>query len=383
MKFPDKFLKIIQTNFRKMNCFQPTINPNLLEDEVLVAQKQNVKVYDESSDKKLGQLSITTHHLYWGTAGGFPNNGKSLKLQLRNVKSVREEWGTQMVFGRKRRLVLEVLNTESGTTSVIRLSGPEGIDTKTMEMLNEVLAAKVWNIEETKVTTKRSFGIGGIQKSISDKIEDREKKINVAFQDLTKLISMAKDIVTVSKSISAKIQKREDGIEENETIKFKSALMNLGIEDPVCKDNFQNNREFLKMLANEITQVVLESIIKSGGMMTIVEVYCRINRARGLELVSPEDVLNACRLMSGPITLKQYPSGALILQLENHDDSKVVEEIKQTIEEKNSLSVEELASYLNISLLLAKEKFLIAEKGGVVCRDESIEGLRFYSNLFL
>lgn len=30
-------------------------------------------------------------------------------------------------------------------------------------------------------------------------------------------------------------------------------------------------------------------------MMTLPEVYCRLNRARGMELLSPEDVLNACQ----------------------------------------------------------------------------------------
>lgn len=31
--------------------------------------------------------------------------------------------------------------------------------------------------------------------------------------------------------------------------------------------------------------------------MTLSDVYCRINRARGLELLSPEDILNACQML--------------------------------------------------------------------------------------
>lgn len=118
-------------------------------------------------------------------------------------------------------------------------------------------------------------------------------------------------------------------------------------------------------------------------MMTITEVYCRINRARGLELVSPEDVLNACKLLDGPIKLRQYPSGAIILQLENHSDEQVAEDVKQLVKESGSISIEECARLQNVSVLLAHERFLIAERAGKVCRDESIEGLRFYPNLFL
>lgn len=35
---------------------------------------------------------------------------------------------------------------------------------------------------------------------------------------------------------------------------------------------------------------------KSGGMIALVDVYCLFNRARGTELISPEDLLQACAL---------------------------------------------------------------------------------------
>ena len=33
-------------------------------------------------------------------------------------------------------------------------------------------------------------------------------------------------------------------------------------------------------------------------MMTLSDAFCRLNRARGLELVSPDDLLNACAELS-------------------------------------------------------------------------------------
>lgn len=53
------------------------------------------------------------------------------------------------------------------------------------------------------------------------------------------------------------------------------------------------------------------------------------------------------------------------------------------VNQANSLSVEQLAQILNISLLLAQERLLTAERSGKICRDESIEGLKFYPNRFL
>lgn len=48
-----------------------------------------------------------------------------------------------------------------------------------------------------------------------------------------------------------------------------------------------------------------------------------------------------------------------------------------------SLTSEQLAQELGISVLLAKERLLTTEKSGAICRDDTIEGLRFYPNLFL
>jgi len=129
--------------------------------------------------------------------------------------------------------------------------------------------------------------------------------------------------------------------------------------------------------------MLLDPIDESGGMMSLADVYCRVNRARGLELLSPEDLLNACRQLKGPIKLRQFPSGAMVLQLESHDDETVAEETAKEVEKTKSIGVEELARVLNISLLLAQERLSTAERLGKVCLDESIEGLRFYPNEFI
>lgn len=118
-------------------------------------------------------------------------------------------------------------------------------------------------------------------------------------------------------------------------------------------------------------------------MMSLADVYCRVNRARGLELLSPEDLLHACEQLTGPIKLRRFPSGAMVLQLESQDDEFIATDTLEKVQIAESLAVEELANQLGISLLLAKERLLVTERLGKVCRDESVEGLRFYPNLLL
>jgi hypothetical protein len=50
---------------------------------------------------------------------------------------------------------------------------------------------------------------------------------------------------------------------------------------------------------------------KMGGMMTLTDVYCLYNRARGTELISPEDLLEACQLfpaVGAGLHVREFPS---------------------------------------------------------------------------
>ena len=62
-------------------------------------------------------------------------------------------------------------------------------------------------------------------------------------------------------------------------------------------------------------------------MMSLTDVYCRMNRARGLELLSPEDLLNACHQLNSlnlPVRFRQYESGLCVLQLADQDDGFII-----------------------------------------------------------
>ena len=47
------------------------------------------------------------------------------------------------------------------------------------------------------------------------------------------------------------------------------------------------------------------------------------------------------------------------------------------------LTAEDLSRSAGVSVVLAKERMLSAERAGVAVRDDSVEGLRFYTNRFL
>ena len=63
-----------------------------------------------------------------------------------------------------------------------------------------------------------------------------------------------------------------------------------------------------------------------AGIMALPDVYCLFNRARGTELVSPDDVLAAIRLfpsIGAALRLRTFSSGLLVVQSNSHSDAEV------------------------------------------------------------
>ncbi|KAJ3631993.1 hypothetical protein MTP99_013092 [Tenebrio molitor] len=197
---------------------------------------------------------------------------------------------------------------------------------------------------------------------------------------------MAKDMVQLSRTISTKIKEKQGDITEDETVRFKSYLLSLGIDDPVTRNSYKTDNQFYRSLAKQICDILQPHIEEMGGMMALTDVFCRVNRARGLELLSPEDILSACQIMESlnlPLKLFQFSSGVMVLQDATLNDENIAEATAIMLDDKGSLSSEELAQTLGIAFTLAKERLLTAEKYGKSCRDDSVEGLRFYPNKFL
>jgi len=394
-----------------MNRFE-YIEARLKENESFVSTDRNVKIYDgdQKTQFEEGEVVLTTHRLFWGQPGVIAQAAVTLCLNLRYVVSISDETASSNFFGRKTRLILHLRPPahdklpgplDNSRAAFIKLSGKNGLSTEFMTSLRETVTARIWEVNlsspnnnspasnnplsnlDAQTRLRMRTGIGGIEKSLEAKTRETDENIALAFQDLRVLMAMAKEMVVISKDISTKIKEHRGEISTDSTVQFKSYLMSLGIDDPVTRENFSSNTQYYQSLANQICEMILDPLEQNGGIMSLADVYCRVNRARGLELLSPEDLLNSCRYMNGPVKYRVFPSGAMVLQLESHDDEIISVQTLEMVREAGSLAVEDLAQRMQISLLLAKERMLATERLGKLCRDESIEGLRFYPNLML
>jgi len=51
-------------------------------------------------------------------------------------------------------------------------------------------------------------------------------------------------------------------------------------------------------LAKEVEKFSFGVLDKFGGVLALIDIYCMYNRARGTDLISPEDLLIACEKLN-------------------------------------------------------------------------------------
>ncbi|XP_077558426.1 vacuolar protein sorting 36 isoform X3 [Haemaphysalis longicornis] len=332
---------------------------------------------------------LTSHQVYWTGS-----EKQRISLHLGLVVLIEEQSGS---WSKSAKIVAHVSPpsdekhagvVQSSSFDYVRFSFRSGGASEFYQEMQGALQKKDWLKMPTVDSRGKRIraGIVGIERQIQAKHDEADKNISAAFEDLSKLMDMAKEMVALSKSISQKLKEKGSSLTDDETIMFKSHLLSLGISDPVTKSAYGSSNTYHRELAKQLAEVLEQPVRDAGGILAMTDVYCRINRARGLELLSPEDLLNACKVMESlqlPLRLHVFESGVTVLKLATQNDENMATETRQLIDEHGSLSAEQLSPLVHIPVILAKERLICAEQRGLACRDDTVEGLRFYPNLFL
>ncbi|WKY01608.1 hypothetical protein Q1695_015540 [Nippostrongylus brasiliensis] len=372
-----------------------------LED--LLCQAGHVGIYDgdlKHTAFEQGTASLTLHRIIWADSS---DPDRRLILHHSLVKSTEKHHKSMFSRGGKIIVRLEpapansVGPQRSSPYNYIRLVFRGGGEEDFYKKYEEALKRKTWQRSSSGSSSggsrtsqgiqMRPVGIAGLEKRLAENHQRTHETISQAFEDMSRLMETARDMVNLSKSISEKLRSRRGEITEDETVAFKSYLLSLGVSDPVTKSVYGSGAAYFEKLAEELRTVLLEPLKECGGMMTLPEVFCRVNRARGMELLSPEDLLNACQALSrkpdSPMELHRFATGVIVLQLKTASIESMVEATAEFVKLNGSATASELATSHGITVILAKERLLAAEEKAMLCRDDSTEGLKFYPNRFL
>lgn len=206
--------------------------------------------------------------------------------------------------------------------------------------------------------------------------------------DSEQLLKEASELLTVIKKYVSLLQKGQqttDSKEIEDAQQLASMLEDMGMTSALTKKQIgggkrgKNFDEYYELLARQVADFLLPKLPKMGGVLTLTDVFCLFNRARGTNLISPDDLSEACELLSTlnlGISKRTFPSGIVVVQLDSMLDNteKIVGLCPTTALEASHV--------LKVSPLLATEQLEEAERMGLLCRDVTLERTCFYPNRF-
>ncbi|KKF92764.1 Vacuolar protein sorting-associated protein 36 [Ceratocystis platani] len=220
--------------------------------------------------------------------------------------------------------------------------------------------------------------------------------IGNAFEDLEALMASAKEIVDLAERFSRKVN--------GNSTEATSVATQLGL---VTTKDIAGTSEslYLSELARTVAEFLTDDsrgvLKKAGGVISLVDLWAMFNRARGgVELVSPTDFEMAARLfhkLKLPVRLRTFKSGVLVVQGKDRTDDSIIRALLEWLDDLHQfppdkevswdwhefgrgVTAQDAAERFGWSIGVAEEELDMAEQKGVLCREESIEGLKYWKN---
>ena len=246
----------------------------------------------------------------------------------------------------------------------------------------------------------KTVGIAGLEQRRLEVRQNNELVIGNAFEDLEALMASAKEIVALAESFAS-----SNGANEySESSAVANALGLVTTKDMLGGGSSSESlyvSELSRNLAEFLTDDSRGVLRKAGGIISLVDLWAIFNRARGgVELVSPLDFEKAARLwekLKLPVRLRQFKSGVLVVQASDRTDEKTIKTLLIWLSDLHSfppdkelawnwqvfgrgVTAQDAAERFGWSIGVAEEELEMAEEKGALCREESIEGLKFWEN---
>lgn len=362
-----------------MQALTPAGNPANTQGKTWVDRTADVSV------------TITTHRILFlkteedSTTGGVSHKGRFLHLSIVSASEMEAS-----MFKSPRILLITLL----GELFLIFRGDKATQNCKdALQFLQTALRRKEWETAEklerqAKQTTrageqKMKVGVDAIISRTMARHEQAATVTEAAFTgDAETLLQEAAGLVKIIQKYVATVDRHENS-NDDDNDKLAALLQNMGMTTALRKADFKGREKaYYEQLAKELADFIRPKI-KDSLMMTLTDVYCLYNRARGTNLISAEDLLLAVdqlRNLKLGLSARTFSSGLRVIQ----DDALTQEAWKARLVDaaRNGCTSNTVAHALHLSWILAHELLLQAEREGALVRDETSESLRFYPNRF-
>jgi ESCRT-II complex subunit VPS36 len=316
--------------------------------------------------------------------------------------------------------MLSALSLNEDITSSLKISFRAGGDKVFYERLKTALVQRKWllqgappvpkpsestngsNIEGSRSSGRKLVGIAGLEMRGQAQRKNNEQIIGNAFEDLEALMTSAKEIIALAESFSGQAREGNGITAEADSVISQSASA-LGLA--TTKDMLGSDTLYISELSRNLAEFLLDDskgiLRKEGGIMSLVDVWAVFNRVRnGVELVSPADFEKAAQLwekLKLPIRLRRFKSGLLVVQGTDRTDERTIASLISWLKELHNepppddvgwdwqrygrgVTIQEAATKFGWSMGVATEELEMAEERGVLCRDQGLDGVRFWEN---
>ena len=249
----------------------------------------------------------------------------------------------------------------------------------------------------------RTVGIAGLERQGLELRKKNEAVIGSAFEDLDALMASAKEIIALAENFAKK--SGDCSTEANQLIAESAKALDMVTTKDMLGSSSGSESLYLSEMSRNLAEYLTDDakgvLRKEGGIMSLVDLWAVFNRARGgVELISPMEFEKAARLwekLKLPIRLRQFKNGLLVVQQADRTDDKTVAQLLAWLQELHhfppsddinwdserfgrGITAQEAAQHFGWSVGVASEELEMAEEKGALCREEAVEGLRFWEN---
>jgi ESCRT-II complex subunit VPS36 len=257
----------------------------------------------------------------------------------------------------------------------------------------------------------KTAGIAGIEQLGLNMRRNNEILIGNAFEDLETLMASAKEVVALAERLARQTASANGGAssETNALVAHSASELGLVTTKDLVGTGGSSEMLYLSELSRHMAEFLTDDtrpvLKRAGGILTLVDLWAMFNRARGgVELVSPTDFEKAARMwetLKLPLRLRKFKkSGVLVVQGRDRTDEMTIKALDGWMNELHSaegtgwearttrkfgrgVTARDVAERFGWSVGVAEEELEMATERGVLCREESIEGLKFWQNFLV
>lgn len=316
--------------------------------------------------------------------------------------------------------MLKQLNLNDDSIESIKLSFRAGGEKVFLERLKGALVQRKWLLQSAlrrpadfkqaaspresleRRPSENLVGIAGLERRGQALRESNQLIIGNAFEDLEALMTSAKEVIALAERFSSQATTGNGGGSEVNAILSQSvSALDLNTTKDMLGSDSLYISELSRNLAEFLTDDTKGILRREGGIMSLVDLWQVFNRSRGgVELVSPSEFAKAAEMWDKlrlPVRLRRFKSGLLAVQGRDRTEEKTIASILAWLAELHheppqkevswewrlygrGVTAQETAQRFGWSVGVASEELEMAEEKGALCREQGLDGLRFWEN---